>query len=43
MEFEKYSGLGNDFIITEKDLTVEEIVKYCKRRKSIGADGGNYS
>ncbi|WP_081258272.1 diaminopimelate epimerase [Streptobacillus moniliformis] len=39
MEFEKYSGLGNDFIITEKDLTVEEIVKYCKRRKSIGADG----
>ncbi|CAM3059127.1 diaminopimelate epimerase [Streptobacillus felis] len=39
MEFEKYSGLGNDFIITKEELSIEEVVKYCERRKSIGADG----
>ncbi|CAM3076018.1 diaminopimelate epimerase [Streptobacillus ratti] len=39
MEFEKYSGLGNDFIITEEDLSSNDVIKYCERRKSIGADG----
>ncbi len=39
MEFEKYSGLGNDFIITKEDLGPADVIKYCKRKKSIGADG----
>lgn len=39
MEFEKYSGLGNDFIITQEDLSKEDVMKYCRRRMSIGADG----
>lgn len=39
MEFEKYNGLGNDFIIVEENLSVEEVRKLCQRRFGIGADG----
>lgn len=42
MKFEKYHGLGNDFLITE-DLTLinnpEFIKKICNRYTGIGADG----
>lgn len=37
--FEKYNGLGNDFIITNEEFSDYEIKKICKRRFSIGADG----
>lgn len=39
MKFEKYNGLGNDFIITEEDVTKEEVARLCRRRFGIGADG----
>lgn len=39
MKFEKYNGLGNDFIITDENLSSEDIIKYCDRRFGIGADG----
>ena len=39
MEFQKYTGLGNDFIITNENISSEKIVKLCDRRFGIGADG----
>ncbi len=45
IEFTKYHGLGNDFILidnrasTEPRLTAEEAVRWCDRHFGIGADG----
>ena len=39
MKFEKYTGIGNDFIITDYDVTVKDVIKLCNRRFGIGADG----
>lgn len=39
LTFEKYNGLGNDFIIVSKNLEVKDIIKLCDRRFGIGADG----
>lgn len=39
MKFIKYSGLGNDFIITETDINSELVKKLCDRHFGIGADG----
>ena len=27
MKFEKYTGIGNDFIITDYDVTVKDVIK----------------
>ena len=41
IEFHKYQGTGNDFIIIQglKTLPIETIQKLCDRRFGIGADG----
>ncbi len=45
IEFTKYHGLGNDFILidnrgsTDPCLTAEEAVRWCDRHFGIGADG----
>ena len=39
MEFQKYTGLGNDFIITNENIPSEKVAKLCDRRFGIGADG----
>lgn len=39
MEFQKYTGLGNDFIITNENISSEKVAKLCDRRFGIGADG----
>ncbi len=45
MEFIKYHGLGNDFLLFEgglegaRSLTVDEVVSVCDRRFGVGADG----
>ncbi|MEZ4268044.1 MAG: diaminopimelate epimerase [Myxococcota bacterium] len=45
MEFIKYHGLGNDFLVFEhglegaRSLTADEVVAICDRRFGVGADG----
>lgn len=39
MKFIKYEGLGNDFIIIDEDISVEEVKRLCDRHFGIGADG----
>ena len=46
MEFSKWTGLGNDFVLLEPGQKVEfgpafesEVVRLCDRRFGIGADG----
>ena len=40
IKFEKWHGIGNDFIIAENvEVTPEIAVKLCDRRFGIGADG----
>ena len=45
MEFYKYQGTGNDFVMIDNrsgewnDLSIPDIQKLCDRRFGIGADG----
>jgi diaminopimelate epimerase len=39
MKFEKWQGLGNDFILTEHEVTPEQAISLCDRRLGIGGDG----
>ena len=39
MQFEKWHGLGNDFIVTREPVSAEDSVRLCDRRRGIGADG----
>lgn len=44
IQFEKYNGLGNDFVFidgmkTEIDLSCEQVARICDRHFGIGADG----
>ncbi|HEY1696431.1 MAG TPA: diaminopimelate epimerase [Polyangiaceae bacterium] len=43
LHFDKYEGLGNDFILVEAadaaGLSVERVVRLCDRRFGVGADG----
>ncbi|MCC6528328.1 MAG: diaminopimelate epimerase, partial [Polyangiaceae bacterium] len=39
MHFEKWHGLGNDFIVTEQALGTELVRRLCDRRRGVGADG----
>jgi len=45
LNFDKYHGIGNDFVIVnfleegENLLTKEQIIKICKRNFGVGADG----
>ena len=43
LRFEKYEGLGNDFILVEapdeRAMTAERAVRLCDRRFGVGADG----
>ncbi|MDW8246956.1 MAG: diaminopimelate epimerase [Sandaracinaceae bacterium] len=39
--FEKYEGLGNDFVLFEEEsiFSVSEVVAICDRHRGVGADG----
>jgi len=43
MNFDKYQGIGNDFIVVDaksaRDVSAEQAVKLCHRQFGIGADG----
>lgn len=43
LAFDKYHGIGNDFLVVEldrpEDLSVERAVKLCDRHFGVGADG----
>lgn len=39
IKFSKYNGLGNDFIITDENISSETARKLCDRHFGIGADG----
>lgn len=42
VSFEKYEGLGNDFIVLDAPgvaLSDEEVARLCDRRRGVGADG----
>ena len=42
LEFQKYHGLGNDFIVCEPPaggLPTSEIIALCRRHRGVGADG----
>ena len=45
IQFDKYQGAGNDFVILDNrsekysSLTIDQIVFICDRFKGIGADG----
>jgi diaminopimelate epimerase len=41
MEFVKMQGLGNDFVVVAGpvDITPDDVVAWCDRRRGIGADG----
>ena len=39
MRFEKWQGLGNDFILVDRELTPDAARALCDRRLGIGGDG----
>jgi len=44
IEFEKWHGLGNDFVIVRREALspddgIARFVAWCDRRRGIGADG----
>jgi len=38
-DFEKWEGLGNDFIVARSEVTPNRAVALCDRRRGIGGDG----
>lgn len=38
-DFEKWEGLGNDFVVTEVEVTPARATALCDRRRGIGGDG----
>lgn len=38
-DFEKWEGLGNDFVVTEVEVTPARAMALCDRRRGIGGDG----
>ena len=42
LDFEKYEGLGNDFVIVRSEmpeLSAETVTQLCDRHRGVGADG----
>jgi diaminopimelate epimerase len=39
MRFEKWEGLGNDFILVESDVSAQAAPLWCDRRRGVGGDG----
>jgi diaminopimelate epimerase len=39
MRFEKWEGLGNDFVLVEEEVDAERARAICDRRRGVGADG----
>ncbi|MBK6520575.1 MAG: diaminopimelate epimerase [Polyangiaceae bacterium] len=39
LEFEKWEGLGNDFVVVESEPTLDDVRSLCDRRRGVGADG----
>ncbi len=39
LRFEKWEGLGNDFILVEEDLSPARVRSLCDRHAGVGADG----
>ncbi len=39
MKFEKWQGLGNDFILVEGEMSPAQAAALCDRRRGIGGDG----
>jgi diaminopimelate epimerase len=39
LRFEKWQGLGNDFLLVEEPVTAERARALCDRRHGVGADG----
>jgi diaminopimelate epimerase len=39
LRFEKWEGLGNDFVVVDADVTPDQARALCDRRLGIGADG----
>lgn len=39
IDFHKYEGAGNDFVLVEQLLSVEEIRRICDRKRGVGSDG----
>jgi diaminopimelate epimerase len=39
LRFVKYHGLGNDFVVIDREVTPREAIALCDRRFGVGADG----
>jgi diaminopimelate epimerase len=39
LEFTKYEGLGNDFIVVDEEVPRDEAIALCDRHLGVGADG----
>lgn len=39
MKFEKWQGLGNDFILVDQEVSVAQARALCDRRRGVGGDG----
>jgi diaminopimelate epimerase len=39
MRFTKYHGLGNDYLVVEESLTLQQVRRICDRHYGVGADG----
>lgn len=37
--FEKYEGLGNDFVVVNEEVLTDQAIALCDRHRGIGADG----
>lgn len=39
IKFEKWEGLGNDFVLVEDEPSLDDVRRLCDRRLGVGADG----